>query len=190
MKKIRNLLITLGLVALLSPSFAQSFEIDPIHTHADFKVKRAGVSFLLGRFDEIAGTLNYNADNLADSSIELLILTESISTGADTDRRDGHLRSPDFFDAAQFPTLSFNSTGVTEAGENMLEVTGDLTIHGVTNEVTVMVEMTGTGEDQQGNSLIGFYTEFNINRSDYGMTNLMPVAADDILIRISMLGKG
>lgn len=197
MKHIRNILISFGLLALVSTGFAQSFELDPVHTHADFRVKRVDVSYLLGRFDELAGTVTYDADNVANSSIELLILTESVSTGApiegnefDATRRDGHLKSPDFFDAAQFPTLSFTSTSVADAGDNMLEVTGDLTVHGVTNEVTVMVEMTGTGEDQQGNSLIGFYTEFNINRSDYGMTNLLPVAGDEVLIRIAMLGIG
>ncbi len=197
MKSIRNIVLALGLLALSIPAFAQTFELDPVHTHADFRVKRAGVSYLLGRFDEMTGSLSYDADNVANSSIEFLILAESINTGLDTEenefdagRRDGHLRSPDFFDAAQFPTLSFSSTSVSDAGDNMLEVTGDLTIHGVTNEVTVMVEMTGTGEDQQGNSLIGFFSEFSINRSDYGMTNLTQVAADEVFITIALLGKG
>lgn len=196
MKKIFSLIASLALFALLSASFAESFNLNPVETHALFRIKRANTSFLFGRFDELSGSLSYDVENPEASSIEFLALTESVSTGIenpdndfDAARRDGHLRSPDFFDAAQFPTLSFVSKSVAATDDpNILEVTGDLTIHGVTNEVTVMVEKTGEGQDQQGNAMVGFYTEFNINRSDYGMTNLEQLAGDEVLIMISLLG--
>ncbi|MCA9835378.1 MAG: YceI family protein [Trueperaceae bacterium] len=196
MKKIFSLIASLALFALLSAGFAESFNLNPVETHALFRIKRANTSFLFGRFDELSGSLSYDVENPEASSIEFLALTESVSTGIenpdndfDAARRDGHLRSPDFFDAAQFPTLSFVSKSVAATDDpNILEVTGDLTIHGVTNEVTVMVEKTGEGQDQQGNAMVGFYTEFNINRSDYGMTNLEQLAGDEVLIMISLLG--
>jgi polyisoprenoid-binding protein YceI len=197
MKTVRNIVLSLGLLALIGAAFAQqSYAFNPVETHALFKIKRANTSYLFGRFNEISGSLSYDAATPEASSIEFLVLTESVDTGApmegndfDAARRDGHLRSPDFFDAAQFPTLSFKSKSVKDAGDNMLEVTGDLSIHGVSKEVTVMVEKTGESQDQQGNAQVGFYTEFTIKRSDFGMTNLQQVAADDVLLMISILGS-
>lgn len=189
-------MLVLSLCALAGAAMAESFSLNPVETHALFRIKRANTSYLFGRFDELTGSLNYDAGNPENSSIEFLVLTESVSTGKpiegndfDAARRDGHLRSPDFFDAAQFPTLSFVSKSVkATANPDMLEVTGDLTIHGVTNEVTVMVEKTGESQDQQGRAMLGFYTEFTIKRSDYGMTNLTQVAADEVLLMIALLG--
>ncbi len=196
MKLIRNLIASLALLSLVSATFAESYNLNPVETHALFRIFRANTSYLFGRFDQVSGTLSFDASNPEASSIEFMALTESVSTGIDDPnndfdaaRRDGHLRSPDFFDSAQFPTLSFVSKSVAKTDDpNKLAVTGDLSIHGVTKEVTVTVEKTGESQDQQGNNLIGFYSEFNIKRSDYGMTNLTQVAADDVVIMISLLG--
>ena len=189
MKLITNLLVSLFFLGLAATSLAQTtFSIDPAHTHAVFRADHLGISYTFGRFNEMEATLVYDADNLDASSIEFLILTESVDTN--NDRRNGHLTSPDFFDAAQFPTLSFTSSSVADAGENMLEVVGDLTIHGVTNEVTLMVEKTGEAVNQNGDPLIGFYTEFDINRTDYGMTNLLQASGEDVRIMLSFEGVG
>lgn len=189
MKTIRNIIISLGLLALLGSAFAQTTYVsDAVHTHAVFRADHLGISYTFGRFNEMEATLVYNADDLASSSIEFIILTESVDTNSE--RRNGHLTSPDFFDAAQFPTLSFVSSSVSDAGENMLEVVGDLSIHGVTNEVTLMVEKTGEATNQNGDPLLGFYTEFDINRTDYGMTNLLQASGEDVRIMLSFEGVG
>jgi polyisoprenoid-binding protein YceI len=195
MKRIRSLLFAFFVLSFLGGAFAQNFAFNPLETHVLFRVKRAGVSYLFGRFEEITGSLTYDAANPANNKVELMVLTESISTGKvtggdfDGARRDQDLKSPDFFDAAQFPTLSFVSKSVAATDDpNKLAVTGDLTIHGVTKEVTVTVEKTGEGADQQGNAMIGFYTEFTIDRTEFGMSNMLPVAPPEVLIMVSILG--
>ncbi len=198
MKTLRNIIISLGLLALLGSAFAQTtYRIDGVHTHALFRASHLGIAYTFGRFNEMDATVVYDADNLAASSIEFIILTESVDTGPDkegdfdAEARNGHLRSPDFFDAAQFPTLTFVSKSISATDtENMYEVVGDLTIHGVTNEVTTMVEKTGEAVNQQGSPLVGFYTEFDIDRTDYGMTNLLQAASSDVRIMLSFEGVG
>ncbi len=198
MKTIRNIIISLGLLALLGSAFAQTtYVIDGPHTHAVFRANHLGIAYTFGRFNEMDATVVYDAEDLAASSIEFIILTESVDTGPDLEgnydgaARNGHLRSPDFFDAAQFPTLTFVSKSISATDtENMYEVVGDLTIHGVTNEVTTMVEKTGEAVNQQGAPLIGFYTEFDIDRTDYGMTNLLQASGPNVKIMLSFEGVG
>ena len=185
MKMLRLLVLGLiisafGLVA------AQTFTSDPPHTHVVWRANHAGVAYTFGRFDEITATLNYDAANPEEGSIEFSILTESVNSG--TDRRDDHLRSPDFFDAAQFPTIDFVSKSVTAVDDNNFEVVGDLTVHGVTKEVTLNVEKTGEGTNQNGNALVGFYTEFTIDRTEYGMNNLLQATGPEIVIMASFEG--
>ena len=188
-KTVRAIILSLALFSLVAVSIAQTtYTIDPPHTHAYFRASHLGISYTFGRFNEMDATLVYNPDDLAASSMEFTILTESVDTN--NERRNGHLVSPDFFDAAQFPTLSFVSKSITAAGENMFEVVGDLTIHGVTNEVTTMVEKTGEATNQDGSPLVGFYTEFDIDRTDYGMSNLLQAAGPDIKIMLSFEGIG
>ena len=111
MKTIRNLVIAFGLFGIFAIASAQtSYEVDPGHTSAYFRTGHLGVSYAFGRFDETAGTLVYNAENPEQSSLEFLILVESVNTNIE--QRDGHLKSPDFFDAAQFPAISFTSTNI------------------------------------------------------------------------------
>jgi len=185
-----------ALLALFGAASAQTFASDPAHTFALFRANHAGVSYAFGMFDELTATLEYDAEAVENSALEFSILTESVDTGTDLEgvefdgaRRDEHLRSPDFFNAAQFPTIDFVSTSITPTDEeNVFEVTGDLTIHGVTNEVTTTVERIGTGQTQQGQQTIGFYTEFMIDRTDYDMNNLLQAAGPDILLMVGFEG--
>lgn len=197
MKNIRYYISILLGLSFLGTALAQTtYRYDPSHTHAYFRADHLGISYTFGRFNEMDATLVYDADNLDASSIEFIILTESVDTGIDLPdndfdgaRRNGHLRSPDFFDAAQFPTLTFVSKSISATDqENMFEVVGDLTIHGVTNEINIMVEKTGEAQNQQGQALIGFYTEFDIDRTDYGMTNLLQASGPMVRIMLSFEG--
>lgn len=191
---IRVLLSSL-LIGLVSAASAADFVSDPAHTFAVWRATHAGVSYTFGAFDELTANLTYDAAAPEDSTIEFTILAESVDSGTDLPEtendgatRDGHLRSPDFFDVAQFPTIDFVSTNVTAVDEETLEVTGDLTLHGVTNEVTFEVEKTGEGQNQNGQALVGFYTEFMIDRTDYGMNNLLQATGPDVLMMISFEG--
>lgn len=181
--------ILLGLTLLLfsTPITAQSFTHDPAHTFVIFRSMHNNVAYTFGRFDQVAATLNYDATNPSNSNISFSAATESVNTN--NERRDGHLRSPDFFDATQFRTVNFVSTSISPTDQaDVFEVTGDLTLHGVTKTTTVTVEKTGEGVNQDGKSLIGFYTEFTIDRTEYGMNNLVGPASAEILLMVSFEG--
>ena len=194
MKTLKTLMfsVLIGSLGLVS---AADFVSDPAHTFAVWRATHAEVSYTFGTFDELTANLTYDAEAPEDSSIEFTILVESVDSGMDLPdtendgaARDGHLRSPDFFDAAQFPTVDFVSTGVTAVDEENLEVTGDLTVHGVTNEITINVEKTGEGQNQDGDNLVGFYTEFTIDRTDYDMSNLLQATGPEVLLMVSFEG--
>ena len=185
MKKIVATLFAFAFVGLAAAQTTYVF--DQPHTSANFRAFHLGTGYTYGRFDEYEGTLVYDEENIANSSFEFYINVESVNTN--NEQRDGHLRSPDFFNAAQFPTIEFISTSINETDEeNIFEVTGDLTIHGVTNEVTTMVEKTGENTNPQGSPIIGFLTEFTIDRTDYDMTNLLQAAGPMIDITFSFDG--
>ncbi len=170
MKLIRTILIT-ALVAtpLLAQTAAPATEtwgIDKSHSNATFKVRHlmANVS---GEFRDFDAVINVDRANPANSSVEFTIQTASVDTG--NDNRDNHLRSPDFFDAAKFPTISFKSSSVKAKSKTEFEVTGDLTMHGVTKRVTLPVEFLGFGRDARGNEKAGFSIATTVNRKDYGI---------------------
>jgi polyisoprenoid-binding protein YceI len=137
------------------------FSIDKPHSTAAFSVRHF-VTQVPGRFNDVSGTIAYDPAKPEASKVEMTIQAASIDTNHD--RRDTHLRSADFFDVETFPTLTFTSTAVQPVDDDTLQVTGDLTIHGVTKRVTVPVEVLGVMGDKAG-----FATEFTIDRKDYGI---------------------
>ena len=141
------------------------FKIDGVHSSVIFKVKHKEVSWFHGRFNGLTGEIGWNGDEPTGHSIKAEIKVANVDTNSK--QRDDHLRGPDFFDFANYPTISFVSKGAKKSGENMYEVSGDLTMHGVTKSITVMMEHVGGGA---AGKLIGVAAEFTIKRSDFGMT--------------------
>jgi polyisoprenoid-binding protein YceI len=134
-----------------------------------------------GRFRNVAGTIVLNEANLAESSVTAEIETASIDTGEA--QRDGHLRSPDFLDAETFPTITFRSTEIVpRGGQGKFIVVGDLTIHGVTREVSLEAELVGTGADPWGGQRAGFAASTAINRRDFGLTWNQALEAGGVLV--------
>lgn len=164
-------ILTALIVLLATVAMAQTtYQLDLAHSSVVFAANHAGVGYTFGRFDEMDGTLEYDAANPENSSLVFTIITESVNTNnAD---RDDHLRSGDFFNASQFPTIDFTSTGISQVGDSNFEVTGELSMHGETETITFPVQITGTGTNRQGNAIIGFYSDFEVDRTDFGMTNL------------------
>jgi len=151
-----------------SPAATTTWNIDPAHSAADFKVKHMMISNVKGSFSGLSGTLTENTGDSALSTIEASIPVTTISTC--DPQRDGHLKSADFFDAEKFPTMTFKSTKVVRNGEADYSVTGDLTIHGVTKPVTFAVEgPSAPGKDPWGNTRIGLSATAKINRKDFGL---------------------
>ena len=141
---------------------ADMYKIDAAHSSIGFSAKHMMISTVPGQFDQFDGTIAY-APNDATSKISITIPVASIDTH--NDKRDGHLKSPDFFDAAQFPNITFVSTSITATA-----ITGDLTIKGVTKEVMVPATITGPVKGMMGKDVIGINAAFTVNRQDYGVS--------------------
>jgi polyisoprenoid-binding protein YceI len=150
-----------------------------------FKVEHMGLSWTHGRFNDIAGEFRVDADNPSASRFELTVKTESLDTA--NKKRDEHLASPDFFNCKQFPVISFKSTAV-KAVDGGLEVTGDLTLHGETRPVTVLLTGGKSAEFPPGVVRKGYTTHLKIKRSEFGMDKMIPAAGDEVHLDISFEG--
>ncbi len=147
---------------------AGTWTIDPSHTRIGFVARHAMVTKVRGAFNDVEGSAVIDADDFARSTTNLTIKAASIDTR--NEQRDGHLRSNDFLAMDEFPEITFVSTGVNLTGATGMELTGDLTIKGTTNSVTVPFEFEGTATDPFGNLRAGFEGSVVINRKDYGIT--------------------
>jgi polyisoprenoid-binding protein YceI len=157
------------MTALATPQTAVStWNIDPAHSVAEFKVKHMMISNVKGQFAKVSGVLNFDETDLSKSHVEALIDAASINTREE--QRDAHLKSADFFHVEQHPTLSFKSTRITQVGDGELKVAGDLSIRGVTRNVVFTVEgPTPPAKDPWGNTRIGLSATTKINRKDFGL---------------------
>jgi polyisoprenoid-binding protein YceI len=146
-----------------------TYELDPVHSSAQFTVRHMMITNVRGVFTGVKGTINYDAENPGASSVSAVIDATTINTLEP--QRDGHLKSPDFLDVEKYPTISFKSSKVTAAGPGELTVAGELTIHGVTKPVVLKVEgPTGEGKDPWGNTRIGASASTKFKRSEFGLS--------------------
>jgi len=184
----RHLVRALALLAvLLCPALAsgETYDVDAVHSAVMFRAKRMNTVYVYGRFNEFAGTLEMAGQDVASGRLTLEVKTASVDTG--NTRRDDHLRSPDFLNAAELPLMKFESTGVRAVSEGVYEVTGDLTLHGVTKPVVAKVEHVGGGTDpSSGKALLGFDASFTLKRSDFDMKSLIGPVADEIDVHIAL----
>ncbi len=173
----------LALLAVLTltvtTAHAESWELDSAHAAVMFKVSHFdGLSHQYGRFNDIKGSLNTGED----SAFEFTVATASIDTN--NAKRDDHLRSPDFFNAKQFPVITFRGSEISET-DNGLALSGDLTLHGVTQPLSVVLTKVGEGDDPWGNHRIGLETTFTIKRSEFGMDKMIGPVGDEVTLIIS-----
>ncbi len=143
-----------------------TWNVDPAHSAVEFRVKHLGISTVTGQFREFEGRLEVG-DDIASSKAYGKIQAASIDTGEP--QRDDHLRSPDFFDAETYPEITFESTRIEVIDEDELHVTGNLTMHGITGEITLHVEVTGTEQDPWGNTRVGLEAQGELSRGEWGM---------------------
>jgi polyisoprenoid-binding protein YceI len=170
---------------------AEKYDIDASHSEVVFGWNHFGFSNPTARFDKIEGSVLLDKADLTKSSISVSLPLESLDTRVA--KLDEALKSPDFFDAAKYPTITFTSTKVEETGENSLKITGDLTIHGVTRPVTLdakvnkigIFEIPGVIKAQAA----GFDATTVIRRSDFGVTKYVPAVSDEIPVRITLDAK-
>jgi polyisoprenoid-binding protein YceI len=168
-------------LALSTLSFAAapvpgSYKIDPNHSAAFFEIGHAGgISRFMARFDDISGDLVVDAPE--KSKISVAIKTDSIDTKVEA--LDKHLKSPDFFNAVQFPTLTFTSSAIKLDANGEGSVAGNLSLHGVTKPVTFKLKQIGTGKGMKGEARVGYVATGTIKRTDFGMAYGVPAAATD-----------
>ena len=158
-----------------------TYTLDPAHTRIGFVARHAMVTKVRGSFDEFAGTAVLDGTNPANSRVEVTIEAASIDTR--NAQRDEHLRGNDFLAMKEYPKITFASTGVRQAGETTFEVTGDLTIKGVTNQITIPFEFEGAAKDPFGNQRVGFEGSVTINRKDYGVSWNAALEGGGVLVR-------
>jgi len=145
----------------------RTYQIDKAHSEATFQVRHL-LSKVRGRFSDLEGTIDFNQDRPEESSVRFRIDAKSIDTNQPD--RDAHLRSDDFFAVDKYPALTFDSTKIVRRGDALFDVTGNLTIRGVTKEIVLPVSYLGSARDPWGNEKLAFETGITLNRKDYGLT--------------------
>jgi polyisoprenoid-binding protein YceI len=186
----RTLLVAAaGLLLATLPAGAANFTIDPVHSSAIFKVQHFGAANFYGVFRDISGSLAYDADDPAGLSIQVTLKADSVDTRYE--RRDTHVKSPDFLSAAEFPTITFVSTSVEPAGDGVYTVTGNLTLRGVTKQIQVTARRTGDSKHpQSGKRLVGFESRFTVDRTDYGVSFMAGPVSQDVEFLIAVEADG
>lgn len=153
--------------ATFSPELTGDYQIDTVHSRVGFVARHAMVSKVRGAFNTFEGTIHLDANEPGKSSVAVTIEVASVDTR--NEQRDEHLRTNDFFDAPNFPQITFTSTAIEVVDGEHVNVTGDLTIRGVTRPVTLEAEFGGGAKDPYGNERIGFEASTVINRKDFGV---------------------
>ncbi|MGI9429895.1 MAG: YceI family protein [Bythopirellula sp.] len=165
---------------------ADSYSLDMSHTSIVFGISHFNYSYTYGRFNKAQGSFRWDNANPAAGQFVLAIDAASIDTN--DPKRDDHLRNADFFNANQFPQIVFQSTAIKPTGSNNFDVLGNLTMHGVTKQVTLPVRKLGEGQGPYGKHRCGFFCQTTLNRSDFGMSNMIPNIGNQVAITISFEG--
>jgi len=151
-----------------------TYTVDPVHSNVLFKIRHAGVSNFYGRFNQVDGTIEFDADDMTNSSMSFEIPVSSVDTNSKT--RDGHIRDAEFFNGRQFPDITFESTSIESNGSEDYTLTGNLKLHGITKEIEADLIQVHTGSFRD-RPVLGFEARFSIQRSDF---EIMKYLADDL----------
>jgi len=182
----RRLLFASLLVASASVFAApQTFNIDPMHTPVPFTYSHFGFSNPTGRLEDIKGTVVVDQADWAKSSVSVTMPLSGLHTGVP--KLDEHMKTPDFFDAAKFPDVTFKSTKVSKTGAETLDIAGDLTVHGVTKPVTLHARVNKIGENKMiSSTTAGFDADTTIKRSEFGVGKYVPMVSDEVKVHITL----
>lgn len=176
----------LCMVPVFASAKPENYKIDPVHSSVIFSINHMGVSNTHGRFNKLEGKMVYDADDASKSSIEVKIDADSLDTN--NAMRDTHVKSEEYLDTKKFPTLEFKSKSVKKLSDKEFELTGDLTLHGVTKPLTTKLTKVGEAKDPKGNYRIGGETTFVIKRSEFGITAMPGALGEEIPVTIAIEG--
>lgn len=163
----------------------EQFKVDPVHSTVIYRIKHLNVSYVYGRINDIRGTFSFG-DTAEANALNIEVRPESLDSH--DEKRDNHLKGPDFFNVKQFPLITFKSKTVTRKDDHWYDVIGDLSFHGVTRRVTVRLNRVGSGKDPWGGYRTGFEVVFDIKRSDFGMKYLAGALGEDVRIIVAVEG--
>ncbi len=158
--------------------------IDKDHSSVDFSIRHMMIANVKGTFHNFSASVTADITDLTTADIDFTVEIASIDTR--NKDRDGHLLSADFFDVEKFPTMSFRSIGITKKDEGEYEVTGDLTLHGITKQETFAVTFEGQGKDPWGNEKVGFSAQGTVNRADFGLTWNSALETGGVLVGVKV----
>ena len=185
--------LIVGVVLMIASGISQAemarYDVDPEHSAIEFRVAHMVISKTTGRFMDYTGYIEMDPDALKVKALEAVIKTTSVNTNHE--KRDAHLRGPDFFNAEKYPTMTYKMKSYRKEGEDYLAV-GDLTLLGVTKEITLKGSFNGVTKDPWGNTRAGFTAEGKLNRKEFGMNwNKVldsggVVVGDEVLIKLEM----
>jgi polyisoprenoid-binding protein YceI len=184
MFKLINCLAAATLLLIAGLLHADSYALDPQHTAVIFKIEHLGISWTFGRFNDVTGEFNIDADP-SKCQMTFAIKADSLDTGVA--KRDEHLRSPDFFNVKQYPYITFKSASVQNA-EGGYKITGTMYMHGVQRKVAFNLQGGKTAEFPKGTHRIGYTSQLKLNRADFGMDRLSGPVGDEVFIAISFEG--
>jgi polyisoprenoid-binding protein YceI len=162
---------------------ADKYKIDPVHSFAMFRVHHMNTGFVYGRVTGPNGEIMVDDSDATQDSFNVTLDVKNIDTG--NAKRDEHLKSPDFFSAEEFPQMTFKSTAVKANGDDKLDVTGDLTIHGQTKPITITITKTGASDTKMMGKRVGFESTFTIKRSDFGMSKMLDMVSDEVNLTVA-----
>jgi polyisoprenoid-binding protein YceI len=185
MRPLAIALASFAALSLSSLAHADEYEIDGTHTHVGFTISHLGFSETYGVFKNVSGTLTLDEAKPAASKIDVTIQTASLDTA--NDARDEHVKGKDFLDVAKYPTMTFKSTKVVVTGKDTATVTGNLTLHGVTKPVGLIVKLNKAGPSPMDKTrqVAGFSAIGKLKRSDFGITTYVPAIGDEVTLAIS-----
>lgn len=169
-----------------APEGLHTYSIDAVHSSVVFRIKHGNMGYVFGMFRGFDGSFTFDEDNLDESSFAFTIEASSIFTNNET--RDNHLRSPDFFAAEEHSEITFASTAIEEVSDGTYRITGDLTMRGTTEEITVMADQTGQGIDQSDQFRRGFMTTFAVDRMKFGVDEMPEGLGQHVRVMFSIQG--
>lgn len=183
MKKLTLLLSGLLLSAATLLAQTTKWQSDPAHSKLSFGIQHSGISEVDGRFGDFEAIVFSDKADFSDAKFDLKVATASINT--DIEMRDNHLKSPDFFDVEKYPAMTFESTGLKKAGKDRYQLSGNLTMHGITKPVTMDLWYRGTIDGKDGKKIAGFQLTGAIKRSDFGIGEKFapPMLSDEVKIK-------
>jgi polyisoprenoid-binding protein YceI len=179
-----SFVLMLGMAS--SANAAETYTVDPAHSWVSYRVRHMDVATSMGLFKDVEGNFTLDDQNKEKSTFNFSVKVDSIDSA--NPKRDAHLKGTDFFNAKQFPTISFKSSKVTKLGEEGYQIVGNLTLHGVTKPVSLKVAKIPQIKGPRGGYVAGLDVDVTIKRSDFGMTNMIPMIGDEVTLVVGIEG--